>query len=94
MAHHKIRDENGDEGFSVVNGEVVTDKVRSNHGAAAPGLDGLFITRLDCGINLKQKLLIDIGTIFQRTCHNELLMSDLQVRLLALGLATILYNKC
>ena len=65
MAHHIFRDENGDESFPVVNGKVVTDEVRSDHGAAAPGLDGLFISRLDRGINLKKKLLIDLGTFFQ-----------------------------
>ena len=65
MAHHIFGNENRNEGFSVVNGEVVTDEVRSNHGAATPGLDGLFIARLDCGINLEQKLLIDVRTFFQ-----------------------------
>jgi hypothetical protein len=48
-----------------VNGEVVTDEVRSDHGAAAPGLDGLFIARLDCGVDFEQKLLIDVRAFFQ-----------------------------
>ena len=65
VAHHVLGNKNRDEGFSVVNGEVVTDEVRSYHGAAAPGLDGLFIARLDCGVDFEQKLLIDVRAFFQ-----------------------------
>ncbi len=65
VAHHVFGDENRDEGFSVVNGEVMTDEVRSDHGATAPGLDGLLIAGFDCCIDLAEELLIDVRAFFQ-----------------------------
>ena len=57
VAHHVFGNENRDEGFTVVNGEGVPDKVRSDHGATAPGLDGLLVARLDRRVDLSEKLL-------------------------------------
>lgn len=65
VAHHVLGNENRDEGFAIVNGEVVTNKVGSDHGATAPGLDGLLVAGFDSRIDLSEELLIDIGTFFQ-----------------------------
>ena len=51
MAHHVFGNEDRDEGFAVVDGEVVANKVRSDHGTTAPGLDGLLVTGLNSGVN-------------------------------------------
>jgi hypothetical protein len=65
VAYHVFRNENRDEGFAVVNSEGLTDEVRSNHGATAPGFDGLLVAGFDRGINLGEKLLINVWAFFQ-----------------------------
>lgn len=60
VADHVFSDVDGDEGLAVVNGEVVTDKVRGDHGFAGPCFDRLAIrTGFGDGIDLGKELLID-----------------------------------
>jgi hypothetical protein len=65
VAYHVFRNENRDKGFAVVNREGLTDEVRSNHGATAPGFDGLLVAGFDRGIDLGEKLLINLWAFFQ-----------------------------
>ena len=60
VTHHVFSDVNGDESLTVMNSEVMADKVRSNHGVAAPGLDWLAVRAgFGNGIDLGKKLLIN-----------------------------------
>ena len=66
MADHVLGDIHGNEGLAVVDGEVVTDEVGSDHGVAAPSLDGLAVgTGGSHGINLVEQLLIDEGAFLE-----------------------------
>lgn len=70
VADHVFGDVNRYEGFAVVDGEVVADKIRSDHRLAAPGFDRFAIsTGVGNGIDLGQELLIDEWTFFQGTWH-------------------------
>ena len=64
MTYHVFRNKNRDEGFAVVNSEGLTDKVRSNHGATAPGFNWLLVAGFDRSIDLGKKLLINVWAFF------------------------------
>ncbi|MFT6863419.1 MAG: hypothetical protein ACJAVK_001980, partial [Akkermansiaceae bacterium] len=49
VAHHVFGNEDRDECFAVVDGEVVANEIRSDHGTTAPSLDGLLVTGLNSG---------------------------------------------
>lgn len=72
VADHILGDIHRDKGLAVVHGEVVTDKVWSDHGIARPCLDRLAIgSGFGDGIDLGEKLLIDVWAFLEGTWHNE-----------------------
>lgn len=65
VANHILGHVDRNEGFAVVHSEVVSNKVWGDHGATAPGLDGLLVAGFDSSIDLCQKLLIDKRAFFK-----------------------------
>ena len=64
VAYHVLGHIDGDELVAVVDGEGVTDKLGSDHGCAAPGLDDGFLAgSLHCG-DLLVELHGDEGALF------------------------------
>lgn len=80
VTNHVLSHVNGDERLPVVNCEVQADKVGSDHGAAAPSLDGLLVVGLDRNIDLAEELLINEGTFFKRAGHVKLRIENFEVK--------------
>lgn len=75
VADHVFRDIHGNEGFSVVHGEVVADEVWRDHGLARPGFDRLAIgSGFGDGIDFGEELLIDEGAFLEGTWHLVILL--------------------
>ena len=60
VANHVFGHVDRNESLAIVDGEVVADEIRSDHGFARPGFDRLAIgTGFGYGIDFREKLLID-----------------------------------
>ena len=64
MTHHVFGDIDIGEYLAAMDQEGEPHEIGSDHGASAPGLNGLLITLLDGSIDLGQKLLVDERSFF------------------------------
>ena len=70
MTHHVFGHVNRDESLPVVDGEIMADKVRGDHGLAAPGLDGFAVgSGIGYAVDFSEQLLINVGAFLERTWH-------------------------
>ena len=70
VADHVLGDVNGDEGFAVVDSEVMADEIRGDHRLAAPGFDGLAVgSGFGNEVDLGEQLLINEGAFLEGTWH-------------------------
>jgi hypothetical protein len=65
VTNHVLRDIDRHKSFAIVNGEVVTDEIRGDHGLTAPGFDRLVFTGSGDGVNFGEELLVNERTFFQ-----------------------------
>ena len=72
VANHVFGDVNGNEGFAVMDREVMADEIRSDHRLAAPGFDGLAVgSGFGNGVDLSEQLLINVGAFFKGAWHES-----------------------
>ena len=69
VADHIFRNEYGDEVAAVVNQEGVADKIRRNHRATRPGFDRALAAGFVQLVDLREKLLINERSFFERSAH-------------------------
>src|SRR5262245_29173640 len=69
VAHHVLRDIDGDELLPVVHGDRVADHLGDDRRAARPGLEDLAVVPPVHLLDLLREVLVDEGTLAQRSRH-------------------------
>ena len=69
VSHHVFSNEDRIENLAVVHEEGLTDKFRSDCGAAGPSLDWPLNSRIVDFVDLFEEVLLDERPLFERSAH-------------------------
>src|SRR6201994_4464078 len=68
---HRLRDEDRNVFFAVVDGDRVADHLREDRGSTRPGFGHLFFAGLVLSVDASHQTLFDPGALFRRTPHQR-----------------------
>ena len=69
MTDHVFGDEDVDKGLAVVHGEGHADEFGQDHGATAPGLDGVFLATLGESLRLLEEGIVNKRSFLDASGH-------------------------